>query len=503
MLPLSKHNWISGTLELSSKVRYGMTTRGVPIFRFIPYDKRFLPLAVGCSQRELFYNVHAIVEPSEPKKEGELQRANLVKNLGKPTNKTEIEVILVAYAYDSLKEQKAFPLYEEVSNVKDADAGQRPGQRPTLEGFTFHIDPPGCKDVDDTFTIKQDITSPNFWNIAINIADVSELVQEGSCLDSAARKRATSFYTPQGEAIYPMIPKEISEGKASLLPASEQQEAKPTLSLCLTYDTVTREISKPSWRLTYTQTTASYTYDEANSRANQRQELKILQACASKIAGLKLIDSHEWVERMMIFYNQQAGQLLAHHRTGILRRHAESSLPLVTSIKGMSGIPEFLFYESAEYCLSTDPTTRHHGLGSEFYAYASSPIRRYADLVNQRAMKDILQDIPPPILKQDLIDELNRRQKQAKAFSRDLFFMTNLTLPSKEPVKGIVISQNPEQTKTKIWVPQWKRKITTRNLVANPLTQGTEVMIQWYEVREEARWKDRIVFKLNMNNTPE
>jgi exoribonuclease R len=495
MLPLSKHNWISGTLELSSKVRYGMTTRGVPIFRFIPYDKRFLPLAVGCSQRELFYNVHAIVEPSEPKKEGQLQRANLVKNLGKPTNKTEIEVILVAYAYDSLKEQKAFPQYEGFPL-------QIYTPRPTLEGFTFHIDPPGCKDVDDTFTIKQDTTFPNFWNIAINIADVSELVQEGSSLDSAARKRATSFYTPQGEAIYPMIPKEISEEKASLLPAAEE-EAKPTLSLCLTYDTITQEISKPSWKLTYTQTTASYTYDEANSRANQRQELKILQACASKIAGLKLIDSHAWVERMMIFYNQQAGQLLAEHRTGILRRHAESSLPLVTSIKGMSDIPEFLFYESAEYCLSTDPSTRHYGLGSEFYAYASSPIRRYADLVNQRAIKDILQGTTSPILNQDLIDELNRRQKQAKAFSRDLFFMTNLTLPSKEPVKGIVISQNPEQTKTKIWVPQWKRKITSRNLVANPLTQGTEVMIQWYELREEARWKDRIVFKLNVNNTPE
>jgi exoribonuclease R len=202
MLITPKHNWISGTLELTSKVRYGMTTRGVPIFRFIPYDKLLPPLAVGCSQRNLFYNVHAVVEPSAPSKEGELQRANLIQNLGRPTNQTEQEVILVAYAYDNSKQQKAFPPYELPTITHE---------RPFLKGLTFHIDPPGCKDVDDTFTICKDIQTPDTWNIAINIADVSELVLEDSPLDLAAKQRATSFYTPGGEDIYPMLPKEVSE----------------------------------------------------------------------------------------------------------------------------------------------------------------------------------------------------------------------------------------------------------------------------------------------------
>ena len=493
MLITSKPNWISGTLELTSKVRYGMSTRGVPIFRFIPYDKLLAPLAVGCSQRNLFYNVHAIVEPSALSKEGQLQRANLVQNLGRPTNETEQEVILVAYAYDNCKQLKAFPPYEVPTTTQE---------RSLLKGLTFHIDPPGCKDVDDTFTICKDIQTPDTWNIAINIADVSELVLEGSPLDLAAKQRATSFYTPSGEAIYPMLPKEVSEQKASLLPGLlTEREVKPALSLCFTYNTKTQNISPPVWQLTNTQTTASYTYEEANELHKHTEELKILAACASRLANKKLYDSHEWVEKMMIFYNQRAGEELARHRAGILRRHAESSVPLITSIQRMPNLPEFLFYESAEYCLPTAEHTRHYGLGSEFYAYASSPIRRYADLVNQRAMKQILQghkqtqSIP---LTQDLVDELNRRQKQAKAFSRDLFFMTNLSNPAHTSVKGIVIHQNPEKTKTKIWVPQWKRKITSRSLTATPLTQGTELTIQWYDAREQARWKDRIVFKLQI-----
>ena len=478
-------NWISGTLELTSKVRYGITSRGVPIFRFIPYDRRLSPLAVGCSQRNLFYNIHAIVEPSptKEKQEGQLQRANLVQNLGKPSNATEVEVILVAYAYDNSKYQRSFPLYE---------IPKHSTHYPFLAGYTFHIDPPGCKDVDDSFTISQSHYE-DIWNISINITDVSEFIEENSVLDIAASTRTTSFYTPDGQAIYPMLPREISEEKASLLPELlAERENKPTLSLCFTYNTKTQHLTKPSWQLTHTQTTASYTYEEANECVKRVKEMQILQECSSALVKNTLDDSHEWVEKMMIFYNQQAGELLAANRTGILRRHAESSMKVL----GIPGIPDFLIYEAAEYCLSTAEHTRHYGLNSETYAYASSPIRRYADLVNQRAIKNILNNTEPTPITQSLIDELNRRQKQAKAFSRDIFFMTNLSAPSKEPVNGIVISQNPEQTKTKIWVPQWKRKITTRNLIATPLTQGTEMEIQWYEAREQARWKDRIVFKL-------
>jgi hypothetical protein len=70
--------------------------------------------------------------------------------------------------------------------------------------------------------------------------------------------------------------------------------------------------------------------------------------------------------------------------------------------------------------------------------------------------------------------------------------MTNLSQKGKEDVDGIVICS--EEKKTKIWIPAWKRAISTKMPVA--AAPGTRVKISWYECREQARWKDRIVFKV-------
>jgi exoribonuclease R len=439
-------------------------------------------MAVGSSQRNIFNNIHAIVEPiatDTPKTRGELPKGSLIKNLGPPSIESEKELLLSAYAYDNCKEHRHFPPDYQQTPLT-------PSHRIFLPGHTLHIDPPGCKDVDDSFTINYDMET-NLWNISINIADVAEVVADSSILDICVRQRATSFYTPDGFAVYPMLPLELSENIASLLPGS----IKNTLSLCFTYDSSSSSISDIEWKLTRTETTTSYTYDEANNHYSKSPELQILARCSEAISGRQTNDSHEWVESMMIFYNKEAGKILAENNTGILRRHSNSTSPILASIKDIPEIPEFLFYESAEYCLSTAADRRHHGLDSETYAYASSPIRRYADLVNQRCIKALLKKEVPKNISEDLITQLNRRQKQAKAFSRDFFYMTNLSQKGKEHVDGIIICS--EEKKTKIWVPVWKRAISTKMLVAAP---GMRVKISWYESREQARWKDRIVFKI-------
>ena len=474
------NNRIAGTLELTSKVRYGMTSRGVPLFRFIPYDKRFGPMAVGCSQRNLFYNIHAIVEPSiSPQRQGELPKANIVQNLGEPTDESELKLLLTTYAYDSHKElhpaKTPTPPLTEQEDIR---------QRHTLHGTTFHIDPPGCKDVDDSFTLIK--ISDTKWTIAINIADVSSRVLEGSAIDLEARRRATSFYTPGGDAIQPMFAKEFSEDTFSLLPG----KPKPTLSLCFDVEEGEWLPANIRWISTLTQTTLSYTYDEADEALGTSRELNTLQKVT------QAPDSHVIVERLMILYNQEAGKILSSAGTGILRRQKGGAGVRVQ----IPGVPEFLFYESAEYCLPTADSVSHEALGLDAYAYASSPIRRYADIVNQRAIKSALLGNVLASSEQQLVDEMNRRQKQAKAFQRDLFFMTTLSkgcaaAAEAVAVQGTVISVNPEKRKAKVWVPAWKTAIQVKNISAD-IKPSAPVSIQWYENRQEARWKDKIVFKL-------
>jgi len=345
------HNRIAGTLELTSKVRYGLTSRGVPLFRFTPYDKRFGPMAVGCSQRNLFYNIHAIVEPSgQPHRQGELPKANIIQSLGEPTDESELKVLLTTYAYDS---QKDLQPTKTTNPLAEEDTAHH---RHTLTGNTFHIDPPGCKDVDDSFTVAR-VPDTQTWAIAINIADVSCRVLEGSALDLEARRRATSFYTPAGDAIQPMFPREFSEGEFSLLPG----KPKPTLSLCFEVEEGTWLPTNLQWMSTLTQTTTSYTYDEADRQLPKSPELRVLQEITQSP------DSHVIVERLMIFYNQEAGKMLSTAGTGILRRQKDMAAKYVQ----IPGVPEFLFYESAEFCLPTADSVTHHALGLS--AYASRP----------------------------------------------------------------------------------------------------------------------------------
>jgi exoribonuclease R len=462
-------DWIPGTLELTSKVRYGITSRGVPIFRFIPYDKLHRPLAVSCSHSNLFHNIHAIVQPGPAPEKGQLQKGVLIQNLGQPTAESEVAILLANYAYDCQKELRPY----KSKQTKEGAFLVPSTKRTVLEGFTFNIDPPGCRDVDDSFTLKQ--VGQDAWQVSINIADVASLIEEGSDLDVQARKRSTSFYSPTGECLAPMFPPELVEA-ASL----GADDPRPALSLQFVY-CYENGISDFKWAETTVIRSRSFTYDEADALLHNWQELKVIRDIT------RGANSHEWVQQLMILYNQKAGEALKARGLGILRSHSApkaEELAQLTAIDPSFGI---LAYEAATFCLPSDES-KHFGLDTDAYAYASSPIRRYCDLVNQRCLKGLASAYD-----KDLINHLNRRQKQAKAFSRDFFFMTQLS--NSKDVEGTVIGQAKDKSKCKVYVPVWKRTIKVRLLDTVP-PQGTKVSIEWYDDREKPNWKERIVFKI-------
>jgi exoribonuclease R len=311
--------------------------------------------------------------------------------------------------------------------------------------------------------------------MSINIADVASLIEEGSELDIQAHSRATSFYSPTGECLASMFPPELVAA-ASL----GSDEPRPALSLQFVF-CYENGFSDFKWAETAVTRSRSFTYDEADFLLHNYPELKVIKDIT------KGANSHEWVQQLMILYNQKAGELLKARGLGILRSHSApkaEELAQLTAIDPSFGI---LAYEAAIFCLPSDQT-KHFGLDTEAYAYASSPIRRYCDLVNQRALKGLATTYD-----KDLVYHLNRRQKQAKAFSRDFFFMTELS-NSKDAVEGTVITV---KGKVKIYVPVWKRTIKVRLLnMAEAPAVGTKVSIEWYDDRSKPNWKERIVFKI-------
>lgn len=457
--------WISGTLELTSKVRYGINSHGHPLFRFIPYDRKWTPFAVASSIRDFSKNVHAIIEPIPTKTS--MPRGSIVQLLGQPSEHTEKAMLLMTYAYDSKKDLKKILPCPVPGVVSD--------ERERVDGYTFHIDPPGCRDVDDAFTFRFDGMS---WSVYIHISDVDAWIPPTSPIDSLAQKRASTFYSLEGKALVPMFPPTISEETASLI-----GRQKPALSLAFTW-TPGQPIQDVRWVKTFIDCTHSFTYDEASRKVGmipELQALRDLSACLSADDP----DSHAWVQTLMILYNSHAGTLLREHKKGILRRHSEKKQGLLF-LTGETSLPFLL--SSAEYVDAREEDVAHFGLQKGAYAYASSPIRRYCDLVNQRYIKNIVYPSSPPyeVDIPSLVAELNRRQKQEKSFTRDLFFMTVLSGTSSR-VKGVAVSEK------RVWVAEWKRCITVR-----PVVPGEYYHITWYENKNLPHWKQRIVFRADL-----
>jgi hypothetical protein len=137
------------------------------------------------------------------------------------------------------------------------------------------------------------------------------------------------------------------------------------------------------------------------------------------------------------------------------------------------------------------------------YCHATSPIRRYADLVNQRVLRaHILQkpvEIQPPN-----IAWLNQRQKELKSYERDLFFLKQvLSIDScaANTVSAIVVTTTPV---VKLWITSWKRLIkwdSTVEQISDHIQPGSILQLSYFANPQNRSWKERIVFRIDLNRT--
>ena len=278
------------------------------------------------------------------------------------------------------------------------------------------IDGERTRDLDDALSLE---ILPTGYRLGVHIADVSSLVTEDTPLDREARERATSIYLP--ETRLPMLPEDISEDTLSLVARQERQ----ALSFLIMLDGA-GEVQE--WRIqpSLIRVQRRLSYGEADQLLDGGNDviaiLARLSEClkARRLAQggyeLKLPEvwvsfdpqgkvhvtvedqetpSHQLVAEAMVLANWVAATFLAERGIPALYRTQPEPREPIDREAPKSLLELWQDRRKLSRVVMELTPSPHWGLGLPQYTFATSPIRRYLDLVTHRQILSALVGAPP------------------------------------------------------------------------------------------------------------
>jgi exoribonuclease-2 len=319
---------------------------------------------------------------------------------------------------------KTFP-----AAVLAAAEGIQPGQhtserRDYRATPAFTIDDEDTREVDDAITLR---IEGKEYVVGIHIADVSAFVSRGDAIDQEASRRSSTIYLPSQRVR--MLPERLSTDLCSLREGFDRlaytievrfdEELRRTsynvalttihIGKRLTYDDVDALIAAgdPMMRTLY-----RIAQDLQKERAARgaitvrRPELKLLVEDGN--VSIRRTDpnapSRVLVSEMMILMNGLAADFAAANSLPVIFRTQEPREAL--SAEDLPANETLAFDRLRKTFkrsrLSLSPGL-HSGLGLTAYTQASSPIRRYADLITQRQFTAWLRNQPMPHSREELL----------------------------------------------------------------------------------------------------
>jgi len=295
------------------------------------------------------------------------------------------------------------PVLEEAERIAQGEPDF--SGREDLTGLPiFTIDGPFTRDFDDALSLEP---TDRGYRLGIHITDVTPFIKPDSPLDREAFARASSIYLPVTQI--PMLPPNLSNNALSLVKDAER------LAVTLFYDFDTNlDLVGYRFSLTVVRVEKQRTYDEVNEMYLEDPLLVVLyqltQTLRQKRAmngamliplpeihftfdgqsrpRVALIDqdtpSRVMVSECMILYNWLAARFAAETGVPILYRGQEPPQERL-SFDGSHYI-HYVFQQRRKIRpLSIDTVPQpHSGIGVDAYTNATSPLRRYMDLLVQR-----------------------------------------------------------------------------------------------------------------------
>jgi exoribonuclease R len=442
---------IVGIVHFYSKIKYGYNKRNTPIYLFTPYDKTLPTYKVASSEPDKTHNQIAVVDTKIPSAPYIVKLIGLVGE-----SKAEGKAMYLHYSpfavYNAKTVERLMCSVIPSETVKRVDISHLP---------TINVDPDGTKDIDD-------IISFDLPNVYITIADVASYLRENSEIDLHARKIGQTLYYPELPP-HTMFPPQF-ESLATLSVGSVRN------GVTLKYNMKTK-IS--SFMLTTVINKDQLTYDDVYSS----KYAAILSKLSSDF-GVRSNDSHKWIESCMLHYNCEAAKLLEKQKTGLFRKQNLSEAQLAVH-------PDLANLGSA--ATYTSIPELHAGIG-KLYCHATSPLRRYVDIINQRVIHSILENKESVIIPPE--EEFNLLQKQSKKFNRDSFFLALVLTKPSGNVDGVVTEVTEEYIQ--FYVPKWKRILKKKK--TENVEVGYSITVDYLSQPDKVFWKDRILFRISNIN---
>ena len=475
---LKAHKSIVGIIDYLNRIRIGMTPRGVPLYNFHPYDPAY-PTMVVASKLKPTVNMVAIASLehwNEKHPRAGIQHVfGAVGDQSAETSALRMGISIPKQPVETDDEDNIIANHIRHHSTQSWDV-------------VFNIDPPGCEDVDDIMGWRRTSSGTEFF---IGIVDISAWVPEDSQLDKEAKQAVQTLYI-DGKAVEPMFPPGLSTQKASLRADGVR---RPVIALL--YNIEGDKVLQTEWRLLNVAVTTAYTYESVLDNPSISEVLPALLGIITNQP--QSIDPHVWVEQAMILYNMKVAEVLKHARKGILRRHAGTTNTDYALLAKTTGVQDLAFLGSAagQYVPATTQDTHHAGLGLKTYCHATSPLRRYADVVNHRWLKHLVFGFQTPY-GITMVEHLNHRSNTIKQFERLIWFLQHLNPDgSTTTTKGIVITYDEEKKTAKVYVPQWKRTIRATHTTTQVFEPGKQVTIRAFSNLKATSIQQRIICSMN------
>ena len=303
------------------------------------------------------------------------------------------------------------------------------------------IDAQKTLDIDDAVSIAQ---LGDTYTISVAIADPSTLVEVGTHDDQVALERAASIYT-RDRTVQTMLPRHIGTDQGSLVAGQPRQSIVFTITLDSALEVIGFEPSCQTitveHRLTYEAIPEIARGPECPLRDMVvllgRVATLLLERRRSKgalalfdLKSLMLSDEegnlrqygsadevigHIIVQEFMILTNSQIARFMAEsglpaiYRNHACRVSAPPALELANTVE--QWLKEGLVTQEAmgtqlkaliERAIYDSVARGHYGLGLPLYLHGTSPLRRYADLVNMRQLRAHLDKRVLPYTQADL-----------------------------------------------------------------------------------------------------